>query len=303
MALISKPDYTYIWASGGSLVAPSDTKKQVGWTAEVPPFQWENWIQNRQDQFIAHINQRGIPQWDGLTEYEAGGLSYVQGTNGVVYKSVAASGPSTVVQDPTTDISDTYWTVAFADVGAFLTQAAGDARYLQILNNGSDINNASTFRTNLGILPATQTLAGLIEIATDAEVIAGVDTTRAVTPAGLTAAFAQQPFSRVFETGELTWSSGGQVGPIAHGLGGIPKFITYEYRCIIADAGYAVGDRVYVNQPAGQSASDGLATAADAINLTGRWGATRIGAFIGKVSGSITNLTSANWRVVVKVYI
>lgn len=156
MALISKPDYTYIWASGGSSVEPSDTKKQTGWTAEVPPFQWENWIQNRQDQMLAHINQRGIPQWDGQTEYEAGGLSYVQGSNGVVYKSVAASGPSTTTQDPTTDVSDTYWTVAFADVGAFLTQASGDARYLQKTNNLSDLSNASVARTNLGVQNAVE---------------------------------------------------------------------------------------------------------------------------------------------------
>lgn len=156
MALISKPDYTYIWASGGSVVEPSDTKKQTGWTAEVPPFQWENWIQNRQDQFIAHINQRGIPQWDGQTEYEAGGLSYVQGTDGIVYKSVAASGPSTTSQDPTTDVSDTYWTVAFADVGAFLTQAAGDARYLQIANDLSDLNSSATARNNLGVYSKTE---------------------------------------------------------------------------------------------------------------------------------------------------
>ena len=110
MALITKPDMEFIWASGGAIVEPSDVKKQTGWTPEVPPHQWENWVQNRQDQYLAHINQRGIPEWDGNTEYEAGGLSYVQGTNGVVYKSVAASGPATTVQDPVVDGAGTYWT-------------------------------------------------------------------------------------------------------------------------------------------------------------------------------------------------
>ena len=114
MALITKPDFTYVWASGGAVVAPNDTKKQQGWVAEAPPFQYDNWLQNRQDQMLAHINQRGICAWDGLTEYEAGGLSYVQGSDGKVYKSVAGSGPATTVQDPTTDLTDTYWTVAFA---------------------------------------------------------------------------------------------------------------------------------------------------------------------------------------------
>lgn len=313
MALLTKPNMQQIWASGGDVVEPTDLKKQQGWTVEVPPHQFENWIQRRQDEYLAHVNQRGIPAWDALTEYEAGGLSYTQGSDGKIYKSVAASGPSTTTQNPTTDASDTYWTIAFADVGAFLTQAAGDARYLQILNNGSDINNITTFRTNISVYSkaesnnlvpaASTTVQGKVELATDAEAIAGTDDTRAVTPASLAATLATQPFSEVFETEELTWSSGGGVGPIAHGLGGFPKFITYEYRCITNDAGYIVGDRVYVNQPTGQSAADGLATAADATNLTGRWGGSRIGAFINKTSGSITNLTSANWRVVVKVYI
>ena len=159
MPLITKPDFTYVWASGGAIVAPNDTKKQLGWVAEAPPFQWDNWLQNRQDQMLAHINQRGIPAWDGLTNYEAGGLSYVQGSDGKIYKSVAASGPSATAQNPTTDVSDTYWTVAFADVGAFLTQAAGDLRYAQRANNLSDLTNASTARTNLGV--ANAVMAGI----------------------------------------------------------------------------------------------------------------------------------------------
>ena len=53
MALITKPDMEFIWASGGAIVEPSDVKKQTGWTPEVPPHQWENWIQNRQDNYLA----------------------------------------------------------------------------------------------------------------------------------------------------------------------------------------------------------------------------------------------------------
>ena len=188
MALITKPDFTYVWASGGAVVAPNDAKKQLGWVAEAPPFQYDNWLQNRQDQMLAHINQRGIPAWDGLTNYEAGGLSYVQGSDGKIYKSVAASGPATTVQDPTTDATDTYWAVAFADVGAFLTQVAGDARYAQLSNNLSDLTNAATARTNLGVVAATETTAGLLEIATNAEA-QSYTANKAIDGAKLAAAF------------------------------------------------------------------------------------------------------------------
>jgi hypothetical protein len=186
LALISKPDYTYIWASGGAIVEPSDVKKQTGWIAEVPPHQWENWAQNRQDQFIAHVNQRGIPAWDALSNYEAGGLSYTQGSDGKIYKSVAASGPTTTVQDPTTDATDTYWEIAFSDAGS-LTETSANALYLRQDNNGSDVDNAATFRTNIGVVAATTTVGGLVELATDAETITGTDTTRAVVPSGLLA--------------------------------------------------------------------------------------------------------------------
>lgn len=185
MALITKPDFTYVWASGGAVVAPNDTKKQLGWVAEAPPFQYDNWLQNRQDQMLAHINQRGIPAWDGLTEYEAGGLSYVQGSDGKVYKSVAASGPSATVQNPTTDGTDTYWTIAFADFGASLTQTAGDARYTQRSNNLSDVSNTATARTNLGVVAASTTTQGLVELSTNAEAQTASSSTLAVTPSDL----------------------------------------------------------------------------------------------------------------------
>ncbi len=109
MVDIAKPDYTYIWSSGGAIVAPSNVKIQTGWTAEVPPFQWENWSQNRQDQAIAHVLQHGISVWDDATEYQAG-KSYVQGSDGLLYK---ARTTHTNV-NPVTDVSFTSWTKALS---------------------------------------------------------------------------------------------------------------------------------------------------------------------------------------------
>lgn len=103
MSEISKPDYTNLWSSGGANVAPSPTKIQTGWTAEVPPFQWENWSQNRQDQAIAHILQHGIAVWDNVTEYQ-GNKSYVTGSDGNIYRSVITN----TGNNPTTDLG-TNW--------------------------------------------------------------------------------------------------------------------------------------------------------------------------------------------------
>lgn len=106
MAEILKPNFNNaLWASGGSIVAPSDVKIATGWTAEVPPFQWENYSQNRQDQGIAHILQHGISTWDLLTEYQAS-KSLVQGSDGLIYKALQTH----TNQNPVTDTSFVYWT-------------------------------------------------------------------------------------------------------------------------------------------------------------------------------------------------
>jgi len=49
MAIV-KPDLTQQWASDGDKIAPSGAKIQAGWGPEIPPYQWENFIQNRQDE-------------------------------------------------------------------------------------------------------------------------------------------------------------------------------------------------------------------------------------------------------------
>lgn len=153
VAEVTKPDFSYVWSSGGANVLPSAVKIQTGWTAEVPPFQWENALQNRQDNAIVHLFQKGISEWDANSNYyftTNGVRSYVQGSDGIIYVAVQDS----INQNPTTDLSDTYWKVAFAagDV-VYLSQAAGDLRYAQRANNLSDLANVSTARSNLGAAP------------------------------------------------------------------------------------------------------------------------------------------------------
>lgn len=106
----SKPSITFPWASGGAIVAPSDVKIQTGWTAEVPPFQWENYLQNRQDNGLLHLFQKGISVWSATENYYFtvnGERSYVQGSNGIIYVALAPS----LNQNPVTDVSNTYWRI------------------------------------------------------------------------------------------------------------------------------------------------------------------------------------------------
>jgi hypothetical protein len=90
MAETTLPDLSLIWSSAGDILKPSDSKIQQGWQAEIPPRQWFNWLDNRQDQAIAHIAQHGIAVWSDTLEYQAG-KSYVQGSDGLVYKALTTN--------------------------------------------------------------------------------------------------------------------------------------------------------------------------------------------------------------------
>ena len=137
-----------IWAALGDVETPTDVKMETGWVAEVPKAQVENWVQNRQDAFNAHVNERGIAEWDATTDYIAN-KSYVQDSSGTVYRAVQNTGPSTVVQNPTLDGTNTYWTVAFAGGSLDVyTKGQADARFVK----NSDLPDASAIPGRLATL-------------------------------------------------------------------------------------------------------------------------------------------------------
>jgi hypothetical protein len=154
MANISKPGkLNLLWASGGDILDPGDIKYQTGWGVEVPPRQWENYIQNKQDQAIAHINQHGIAVWDAETEYQAD-TSYAQGaTNGTIYRAKVTH----FGQNPELDTLNTYWDIAFAAAGDFYTKSEVDADFLAKDQNLGDLTNTADARTNLNVYAKSET--------------------------------------------------------------------------------------------------------------------------------------------------
>lgn len=109
MAEFLKPDnLNIVWASGGDRLYPGDTKYATGWQVEIPPRQYFNQIDYKQDQMLAHLNQHGIPVWDGETEYQAN-KSYVQGRNGEIYRAIVTNTNT----DPVGDITNS-WVNPFA---------------------------------------------------------------------------------------------------------------------------------------------------------------------------------------------
>lgn len=227
MAEILKPtDLNKIWASSGAVVAPDDSKIALGWVVEAPPHQTENYINKKHDTAFAYLNQHGVMQWDANTEYFAN-RSWVQGSNGSIYKAKA----NNIGQNPATDFPESYWVLVLkgtavlhldsttsysrtliaastspstaltilgvSSVGqSLITQPTQTAmrNALGVGGVGDSIFTSGTqsaARTALGISSATDTSEGLVERATDAESIAGVDDVRFLTPKKLKLGFSQ----------------------------------------------------------------------------------------------------------------
>ena len=194
MAEINKPsDINKIWASAGDVLAPSDSKIATGWQVEIPPRQFFNYIDNKQDQAIAHINQHGIPVWDNTTEYQysvSGTKSICMGSDGTIYRAKQVN----INENPVTDLTDTYWEIAFANVSDFYTQTQSDARYLQKSANLSDLTNTATARTNLSVYSQAQTytkteIDAKTTIASSAQTQAQTSNSVLLSPLGLSTAF------------------------------------------------------------------------------------------------------------------
>lgn len=221
MPNIIKPSgINLLWAAGGTKTDPGQSKTNIGWVVELPPYQYQNWLDNRQDTFIAHINQHGIAEWDSETEYQ-GNLSYTQGTDGMIYKCIQTN----TNRNPTNPVNNIYWALAFETYGSVAVvqnalnthianyQTLTGLTNLTVARNNLDVfskaesdnrfaallgNAANQFRVADATLPthavplgqlsslltaATEVAAGVIQIATTGEVEAGTNNTKAVTPA------------------------------------------------------------------------------------------------------------------------
>ena len=146
MAKITKPDMTYVWASGGSKTAPSNVKIQTGWIVEKPEFEKMNWVQNRQDDSLAYLFQMGVPEWDSAVEYQYSATykSYVQ-RNGLVYKALQVG----TNKDPASEAA--YWTLAFDDKAAAATVQTNLNTHITNYGTLASLSNAVTARTNLNV--------------------------------------------------------------------------------------------------------------------------------------------------------
>ena len=107
-------------------------------------------------------------------------------------------------------------------------------------------------------------------------------------------------FTKSFTSAELTKVDGG-AQTVAHGLGGVPILISGQAKCVVADAGYSVGDIVNYDFGADKDGARGTSIVLDATNITIRFhsGGTLIPH---KTSTTNSGMTSASWRYIIRAF-
>jgi hypothetical protein len=224
-----------IWASAGDKTpAPDDAKVATGFIIEIPIIEQFNYIDNKQDAMLAHINQKGIPQWDSVSSYLVN-QSYVQGSNGIIY--IAKTNNTNV--NPVTDVTFVNWDIAFYRRFDLYTKTESDGRYCRRTSNLADLSSAVDGRTNLGVYSkseadtkyltytgnlsgiaspltafnnikqaATDGYSGTTSFASDAELAGGSVTNKAVAPSKLRLGFSTAIGVTDWSVGLPTWLGG-----------------------------------------------------------------------------------------------
>lgn len=149
--IIKPTGINQLWAAGGTKIDPGATKTNIGWVVELPPYQYQNWLDNRQDTFIAHANQHGIPEWDTETEYQ-GNLSYTQGSDGIIYKCIQTH----TNLDPANPLNSAFWVRAFEPFGSVAVVENALAAHLANYATLSGISNPVAARNNLSVWSKTE---------------------------------------------------------------------------------------------------------------------------------------------------
>lgn len=134
MADLNRPDYGQVWASTGEKVAPDTVKMQSGWVQEMMPYQYENYLQARQDEAILYLLQKGIPEYSTTQEYTANKSVVLY--NGAVYLA-------------TQTVTGVLPTVAAS--WKRVSTISDNAGIVSVAGGGTGATTQSQARTNLGL--------------------------------------------------------------------------------------------------------------------------------------------------------
>jgi len=154
----------------------------------------------------------------------------------------------------------------------------------------------------IAINAATSAAAGIIEIATSAEVQAGTDATKAVVPSTMKGSLGYS--SRFISTEQVMVTAA--VTSVAHGLADTPTAASYYLVAQTSNNGYSIGDRIFSNDIIRRFASNALET----YGLSLFANASAVGVIIGvhglniipRSTGSVTGISFTDWKIVLQAW-
>jgi len=157
---MAKPDMSDAWAESGSTTNPGAAKIVLGWIAEIPTFQVFNWLLNRIDTFLQHINEQGVASWDNATLYVEG--AKVLASDNANYKLPIGAGTS-LNEDPTAGapwIKEVIGEANDWEAGQVITEDTVAFAASQALDFGVNQNNIITLTADMTLTAFNNAKAG-----------------------------------------------------------------------------------------------------------------------------------------------
>ena len=199
---------------------------------------WDNnsWVSMKNtntdvDVNVANLKAR-LPQIDSnVTIGNATGVTVTTSGDLTVTGDLTVSGTTTTVNTATLDVEDNIITLNKNQTGTPATtlrsgievERGDTANAILQFNENTDkfefsVDGGSSFTNIVGVEDASETVKGIVELATTTEATTGTDTARAVTPAGLAAHNAARSFAVNLEASNSAVTKSTNTYTVTHGL-------------------------------------------------------------------------------------
>jgi hypothetical protein len=184
----------------------------------------------------------------------------------------------------------------------YLRRNAGNTEYTpvtpaQVSNELAAISKPSLLLNEVSAPATPSSGTGVVYVKSDGNLYFKND-------AGVETALGASLFVAKYDSGGIGFTSASSVGPLAHGLGGKAHHITLFLRCLTAEAGYAVGEELPINNAvntAGGNSNQGVSVINGASGFTVKFGsATSVFLINNASTGATQSLTNANWELVIR---
>jgi hypothetical protein len=213
------------------------------------------------------------------------------------FGQVATAGlaDSAVTTAKIADTNVTFAKIQNVSTGVVLGRSSSGAGSVESLTVS---NGLAVAGSSLSGVAATDSVVGVVELATSSEIRTGTDTTRAITPAGLLAA---QGYVSEYNSGQISFTAGGG-GTLAHGLGRRPIKFQAFYECTTAQGNYQVGDILLAAGNSDNNTSIGVHVwTRGTTEILWRIGSTGV-VLNDATTGTQFLMTTTSWRLIVRAW-